>query len=114
MKYLIKGKLYDPILFGDEDEDWGSNFGEDPTCGDCGCHVGQQHKKYCDIERCPACGGQLISCDCGVIYEVTDMGKVPSLIKKQEIENKNMEKAYQNIIEKMQDKKTNKKSDSQM
>ena len=32
-KYLIRGELYDPILFGDEDSDWVGD-GEDPTCGD--------------------------------------------------------------------------------
>lgn len=112
MQYLIKGKLYDPILFGDEDEDWGSSIGENPTCGDCGCHVGEQHKPNCDIERCPACGGQMLSCNCGVIYEVTDKSKLPELIKKQAKENEEIDKAYKAALEKF--KKENKKDDSQM
>lgn len=70
-QYLIKGKLYDPILFGDEDEDWVGDE-ENPTCGDCGCKVGEQHLDGCDIERCPCCGGQMLSCDCGIKYEMTD------------------------------------------
>ncbi len=33
-------------------------------CGDCGCKVGEYHQPECDHERCPKCGGQLISCGC--------------------------------------------------
>ena len=43
-------------------------------CGDCGAKNGQFHHGNCDVERCPKCGGQLISCDCDVEYG--DMGGV--------------------------------------
>jgi hypothetical protein len=33
-------------------------------CHDCGAIEGQLHQRGCDMERCPFCGGQLISCDC--------------------------------------------------
>lgn len=33
-------------------------------CHDCGASPGELHKKMCDVERCPDCGGQYISCDC--------------------------------------------------
>lgn len=75
MKYLIKGKIYYPIKCG-EPKDW--YFGEkDATCGDCGVAYGKQHTMGCDIERCPCCGGQLISCDCGTKYEIDE--KMPKL-----------------------------------
>lgn len=33
-------------------------------CGDCGRQTGQLHLDGCDIERCPKCKGQLLSCEC--------------------------------------------------
>lgn len=36
------------------------------NCGDCGVLKGQLHVPDCDIEQCPRCHGQLISCDCEV------------------------------------------------
>ena len=37
-------------------------------CHDCNVMEGEIHKDGCDMERCPFCGGQLISCSC--IYEI--------------------------------------------
>jgi hypothetical protein len=34
------------------------------TCHDCGTKEGQLHVLGCDMERCPFCGNQLISCQC--------------------------------------------------
>lgn len=33
-------------------------------CHDCGAKAGQFHHWGCDMERCPKCGHQLLSCDC--------------------------------------------------
>jgi hypothetical protein len=36
------------------------------TCHDCNAPTGGYHHPMCDMERCPKCGGQLISCKCHV------------------------------------------------
>jgi len=41
------------------------------TCRDCGAKEGQLHQLGCDMEKCPFCGWQLISCDC--LYKNLDL-----------------------------------------
>lgn len=36
-------------------------------CGDCGAKENYYHHMGCDMERCPGCGKQAISCDCDIV-----------------------------------------------
>jgi hypothetical protein len=38
--------------------------GPGKRCHDCNVARGGKHHPGCDMERCPKCGGQLISCGC--------------------------------------------------
>ena len=42
-------------------------FDINKRCHDCGIlnKKGNVHHYNCDVERCPKCKGQLLSCDCG-------------------------------------------------
>ncbi len=39
-------------------------LGPDGRCGDCGVVEGGVHHYGCDLEECPSCGWQLLSCSC--------------------------------------------------
>jgi hypothetical protein len=46
---------------------WGKERGWPASgrCGDCGVRPGGFHHLGCDVQRCPLCEGQMMSCDCG-------------------------------------------------
>ena len=51
-------------------------------CHDCGCVEGELHNYFpeCDMERCPLCKGQLLSCDCDK-SKITKEIREPYLVK---------------------------------
>ena len=68
--YYINGKLHARIRYGQEGDDWGA---DKRPCHDCAVVKGQYHVPGCDVERCPRCGGQAISCDCSYGEETIDV-----------------------------------------
>lgn len=49
------------IRYGDERDDWNA---DEAPCHDCAVIKGEYHVPGCDVEECPLCGGQLITCEC--------------------------------------------------
>jgi hypothetical protein len=35
----------------------------DGPCGDCGAEPGDLHVPFCDLEPCPKCGAQALTCE---------------------------------------------------
>lgn len=59
---LSSGKKLPQVPYGKETRGNYAEGGED--CHDCSTPVGGFHHPGCDVEECPNCHLQLISCDC--------------------------------------------------
>lgn len=58
----------DKVTLGDVDDHLADKtskmLAKKQKCRDCNAREGEFHKPGCDMEICPFCGGQLMSCDC--------------------------------------------------
>jgi hypothetical protein len=61
--YDIQGQSYFRIPYGNESVEAAIIAAHHP-CHDCAVRAGQLHVVGCDVEVCPACGRQAISCSC--------------------------------------------------
>lgn len=63
----LPGTTVPRVRYGDEADDWGAGAGH--PCHDCAAQPGQLHVFACDVERCPVCTRQLLSCEHGAAAE---------------------------------------------
>jgi hypothetical protein len=63
------GRALPRVRYGDEPDDWGADR---HPCRDCRVVKGQYHVPGCEVERCPSCGGQFMSCACELEGELDD------------------------------------------
>ena len=66
-KIHIAGKVFKRIPVGGQGDFLEGSLA-DARCHDCGALMGHYHHWGFDCERCPACGLQLIGCDCEDVY----------------------------------------------
>lgn len=63
LSITVNGIPLDRVRFGEDGDDWAKTF---DFCPECGAQPGMVHVPPCDIESCPNCKGQLLSCSCHV------------------------------------------------
>ena len=66
--FRIWGRDVPRIPYGKEPKRYRSKR---PVCHDCGARPGMYHGPQCDMEVCPGCGGQRLTCGCPEEFPVT-------------------------------------------
>ncbi len=69
LRLRVDDQLFERIRRGTQNDLLGA---KDIACHDCSALKGQLHAWGCDSERCPACLGQLLTCDCDWEWEYMD------------------------------------------
>ena len=59
--YRINDRTYRRVPYGSETPPWSPPSG---PCHDCGVLKGQLHVSSCDVEQCPRCRRQVLTCSC--------------------------------------------------
>jgi len=70
----LHGKLYKRIKYGEENfksttNEWVWEEISKQPCHDCAAFKGQYHCIGCDVEQCPRCSTQFLSCSCKLIKD---------------------------------------------
>lgn len=71
-QFSIGGERLARVRFGEEPGQAEGQTRPSRNCHDCAVVVGQFHVFGCDAERCPACGEQMLGCDCELDFEDGD------------------------------------------
>lgn len=58
----VASRVITRVPYGQENADWNT----DKPCHDCSAVEGEYHVPGCDVEECPLCGRQALSCDCNL------------------------------------------------
>jgi hypothetical protein len=66
--YTLNESRYPRIPYGQETFRNPAEAQRQP-CRHCSTVFGKLHEPLCDYEQCPVCGGQVMSCDCGIFTE---------------------------------------------
>ena len=76
----IEGRVYLRIPYLPDEDVWPSrsHHPSPEFCHDCAVALGQLHHLGCDMEVCPFCGGQFMTCGCLETMPLAPLLHVPA------------------------------------